>query len=187
MEFNGKIKTEKIVLERLRLAAGGFVSPEVLDSISVEALSDFLISDMVKLVATMNLPAERLPEQELDASMSVPASWWQMLKRDAMPSWFTGRWPVRTEREWRRLRVVPKAVYPQLPLRWPEAARNMSLHYFDAEEVEGPGEKLSPGLADMPPEALTYQRDKKRRMRHEKATGNRNRPAAGAGRLRDHE
>jgi hypothetical protein len=41
------------------------------------------------------LAAQVLADRQ-DVAFEMPASWWQHLKRDRMPAWFTRRWPVRT-------------------------------------------------------------------------------------------
>lgn len=41
-----------------------------------------------------------------------PLNWWEHLKRDHAPKWFTKRWPIRTKQEWFEIREL----YPSLKL-----------------------------------------------------------------------
>lgn len=51
--------------------------------------------------------------------IKFPSSWWQMLKRDHAPKWFTNRFPVKTfehghNNEWKVLATYPHADIPFL-------------------------------------------------------------------------
>jgi hypothetical protein len=134
LEFNDrKVEVETVILEKLRFA----LSQEILaSSLSVEVSADHIVSDMVEVIRIkFALPAERLPEQELVVLIAEPDSWWQMFKRDVLPACIGRRWPVRTGLVPRHIRVIPKAVYPRLPMFWPEGANKMTLQFLDAEEI----------------------------------------------------
>lgn len=77
-------------------------------------------------------------------SYKVTASWWQHLKRDKAPGWFTKRYPVKYEnkRIKRTVKITRKATYPMADIVMP---KNMGqvvirdivspLSFYDEDEL----------------------------------------------------
>ena len=83
------------------------------------------IRDMVERLAKEvvlcgNLPAEPLEKFTATAHWVVPKSWWQMFKRDVLPTWFSGKYPVIEKPQSKQVEVKCYAVYPRLPVAFPK-------------------------------------------------------------------
>lgn len=86
-------------LHRKKVAAREEVSEYVLNNARLDVekyVMDRLVYNLTTFVMSERL-APDVVEIVVDAKAEVPASWWQHLKRDHFPQWYTRRWPVVNE------------------------------------------------------------------------------------------
>lgn len=101
------------VLERARVVAmstvnRGLLTDSLAADFAVECTGESLMMRLTAVVLR-----EHLVSDTYTAQLPVPASWWQHLKHDHAPAWFTRRWPVRHV-TWRRdVRFDRYATYPR--------------------------------------------------------------------------
>jgi hypothetical protein len=84
----------------------------------VETYVDYMGRGMaVELKAT--ILAESGGRVTEERTVAVPATWWEMFKRDCLPNWFRRRWPVRTKTMRMVVDINAWVKYPHLktPLR----------------------------------------------------------------------
>ena len=108
------------------------MSKAMIDQVEVSTYADHVGENLVaQLEAT--LMAEKIGEQDRTVNFKWPSTWWQMLKNDYAPEWFTNRWPVEFTTRKRTVRFTKKAVYPKLTQGWPNETTWIPL--YESEEL----------------------------------------------------
>lgn len=77
-------------LDQLRVQAGTTVADTACLSVHEDDIAGQLVYKL-----TAEVLAERLETGRFERTVRVPATWWEHLKRDHAPAWFTRRFPVR--------------------------------------------------------------------------------------------
>lgn len=95
-----KVAVQELVAQRLRYSAKLNVTEEEIFDRLLYRLSAYVLEERVahrtqeftiKATATARVSAQARAEIE------VPKTWWQHLKQDHFPAWFTRRWPVQVQ------------------------------------------------------------------------------------------
>jgi hypothetical protein len=104
---------DTVTLERMHLAVSKHVDPAMLNASNLEF--NGYVDQLVKtLVITLNahLASEKLEE----VTYRWCESWWEALKKQYAPYWFTDRWPVcYVVKSHSVAAVYPTLSFPHLP------------------------------------------------------------------------
>lgn len=116
---------EQVILERLRVVAQGCVSRDLLEraqyagrSAEVEVVAEAVWGNVICRLSSEVL-AEKLVDSAETSELEVPATWWQHLKRDHFPAWFTRRWPVRVAKFRQTVSFQRHRTYPNASIALP--------------------------------------------------------------------
>jgi hypothetical protein len=120
------LSTDQVVLDRLKVATMGQVQRHLLEdaqfvarTADVAFFEDRFTGNLCLSLRALVLGLRR-EDRERTVHLDVPASWWQHLKRDHTPEWFTRRRPVRYERLTRTITFSVHQTYPNASIALPE-------------------------------------------------------------------
>lgn len=98
-------------LERITLAARGYISQELAEDFAIVPQVRVLIDNMLDGII-ISVRQSILSQQIDSVAVIHPADWWQAVKEEFAPEWFLERWPV----EYNKTVVEVRAVYPKMAL-----------------------------------------------------------------------
>lgn len=110
------------MLERMRFAAMQTFPQRVFEATIDRSFMEFASASIVARLTTEIL-GERTGAGEHVVAFDYPATWWEHLKRDHLPSWFTRRRPVRYRTYRKVVKWTQMATFPHSPIRTPPDAR----------------------------------------------------------------
>jgi hypothetical protein len=113
------------MLDALRVAVLATIPRELAEDMKfagnhakVDVSAEYL-SDMLCVRLRSYVLAEKLADVTKTSALSVPASWWQHLKADHFPCWYTRRWPVRTTSWTQEVNFKAYRTYPNASIMLP--------------------------------------------------------------------
>jgi hypothetical protein len=120
------IDAQRVFLERLEVGVQVALSDiEWANTVDAEALRDSMSRHT--FLAFSSFLAAGAP-QDTSVSVSVPSSWWQHWKRDALPRWVSKHLTIKTKTEVRKKRTYAK-VCPHIGI--PEQKKHVEFFIYD--------------------------------------------------------
>jgi hypothetical protein len=130
------VPVKDIVLERLKVGIAQQISPALAANLTVEQQVDFMRNLVFRMQS--EFLGDKLAEDAYEQSIEVPATAWDHVKQDWLPTftrWF--RWKVRTRRAVATFRVRDYHAFPESTMVYPrELGQHVKLQMVDLEGIE---------------------------------------------------
>lgn len=127
------VPTQDIVLERLKVAVASQVSPALAANLTVEQHVDIMKNLVLRIQS--EVLGDKLAEDTYEQSISVPATAWDHVKRDWLPTftrWF--HWKVRERRAVAMFRVRDYHAFPESTMVYPPTlGQHVKMQMVDLE------------------------------------------------------
>ena len=116
--FNGDelVTMSQVILEKVRMGLMTQVGHNVLDSMNVEEITEFVSRNLITRIE-LDLLSDKIVDDKytFELTFKYPATWWQYFKQDKMPKWFLDKYPVKyqTEVKHKTVKFSRYATYPK--------------------------------------------------------------------------